>query len=211
MRLLLAAVSICLLSSCAGLADSIRKHNQKKQIYQQYSAKYYAACQKEAFNYYPVAIVTQTKTRKNIIEPTKTASCTKWGNTVNCRDTTIDLSGLSGAGKTTTTSYDANAGSRNNHIKSCIDSNLRNDSQFIRATNSVNAGYHKAGSNYIPRKASPPPTVFLVLVGSEEINESENSSASPKLACFYGDSRRKVLTKNDYCDAWKRLPKLANN
>lgn len=173
MRLLLAAVSICLLSSCAGLADSIRKHNQKKQIYQQYSAKYYAACQKEAFNYYPVAIVTQTKTRKNIIEPTKTASCTKWGNTVNCRDTTIDLSGLSGAGKTTTTSYDANAGSRNNHIKSCIDSNLRNDSQFIRATNSVNAGYSS-------RK--------LPLVRQSEVNGA--------LFCYYGFEEK--LYKADF-------------
>lgn len=140
MRLLLAALFICLLSSCSGLADSIRKHNQQKKIYQQHSAKYYAACQKEAFNYYPVAIVTETKTRQNIIQPTKTASCTKWGNTINCRDTTIDLSGLSGAGKTTTTSYDANASARNNHTKSCIDSNLRSDLSYNTAVRRVDYG-----------------------------------------------------------------------
>jgi opacity protein-like surface antigen len=141
MRLLLVAVSICLLSSCAGLADSIRKHNQKKQIYQQYSAKYYAACQKEAFNYFPVAIVKREKPQVVTPKPNSSFSCTKWGNTVNCQDTTSG--GYEGliqaategvdmlAGKTNT--YDANAGARGNHIKSCIDSNLRNDSQFREA------------------------------------------------------------------------------
>ena len=147
MRIILLSIAVSLTAGCSGLVDTIRKNQQKQQVYQQYASKYYASCQKEAFSYYPVAIVTETKTRKNLIEPTKTATCNRIGNTVNCRDTTIDLSGLSGAGRTTTSSYDANQGSRNNHIKSCIDNNLRSDSQFIRARASINVNYK---SNNLP-------------------------------------------------------------
>tara|TARA_R110000744_G_C19084799_1_gene531700 strand:+ start:96 stop:521 length:426 start_codon:yes stop_codon:yes gene_type:complete len=137
MHLILVFITLSLLVGCSGIVDSIRKKQQERRLYQQYSAKYYAECQKEAFNYYPVAIVSETKTRKNIIQPTKTTSCSRLGNTVNCRDTTIDLSGLSGAGRTTTTNYDVNAGSRNNHLKRCLDNKLRSDGDFRAAIRSL--------------------------------------------------------------------------
>ena len=147
MRIILLSIVVSLTAGCSGLVDTIRKNQQKQQVYQQYASKYYASCQKEAFSYYPVAIVTETKTRKNLIEPTKTSTCNIIGNTVECRDTTIDLSGLSGAGRTTTSSYDANQGSRNNHIKSCIDNNLRSDSSYSAAVSRVNYGGSRSSSS----------------------------------------------------------------
>jgi uncharacterized protein YceK len=148
MRIILLSIAVSLTAGCSGLVDTIRKNQQKQQVYQQYASKYYASCQKEAFSYYPVAIVTETKTRKNLIEPTKTATCNRIGNTVNCRDTTIDLSGLSGAGRTTTSSYDANQGSRNNHIKSCIDNNLRSDSSYSASVRRVDYGGRNNGREH---------------------------------------------------------------
>lgn len=204
MRLILAAVSICLLSSCSGLADSIRKNQQKKQVYQQYSAKYYAACQKEAFNYYPVAIVKRDKPQVVTQKPNNSFSCTKWGNTVDCQDTTSR--GYEGliqatnegldmlAGKTST--YDANAGSRGNHLKSCIDNNLRNDTQFTRATNSVNVGYQKASSNYTGKLNSnyTPNSAFdlnkkTLALGKKEYRLNGYKKNGLLFDCFYGDKK----------------------
>lgn len=143
MRVLLTAISICLLSSCAGLADSIRKNQQKQQIYKQHASKYYTNCQKEAFSYYPVNIVEKEK-RKSLYKPQTTVTCTTYGNTTNCKDTTADFSGmLEQAQKNSdlltgnTNTYDINARARGVHIKNCIDNNLRSDSQFIRAKNSI--------------------------------------------------------------------------
>ena len=154
MRIFIPLIIILLTTGCSGLADAIRKNQQKQQIYKQHASKYHASCQKEAFSYYPVAIVTETKTRKNLIETPRTTTCNKIGNTINCRDTTIDLSGLSGAGTTTTSSYDANASSRNNHIKNCIDNNLRNDSSFGREINRVKYSTDYSKYNSIQSKAS---------------------------------------------------------
>ena len=155
MRIILLSIVVSLTAGCSGLVDTIRKNQQKQQVYQQYASKYYASCQKEAFSYYPVAIVKREEPKIITQKPRESFSCTKWGNTVDCRDTTsggydellnstLKTANMV-AGKTDT--YDANEGSRNNHIKSCIDNNLRSDSQFIRARASINVNYK---SNNLP-------------------------------------------------------------
>lgn len=132
------------MQSCSTIVKSIKHHNNLKDITEKYAFKYRGQCQKEAFQYYPVAIVTNTTTRQNIIQPTKTATCTSIGNTINCTDTTIDLSGLTGAGKTTTTSYDANLGARNNHINSCVKTALKGDESFVSAVSNEKRRYNNS-------------------------------------------------------------------
>ena len=148
MRITLLLIVVSLTVGCSGLVDTIRKNQQKQQVYQQYASKYYASCQKEAFNYYPVAIVKREEPKITTQKPRESFSCTKRGNTVDCRDTTSGgYDGLLNsalktanmvAGKTDT--YDANQGSRNNHIKSCIDNNLRSDSSYSAAVRGVDYG-----------------------------------------------------------------------
>jgi uncharacterized protein YceK len=213
MRIILLSIVVSLTAGCSGLVDTIRKNQQKQQVYQQYASKYYASCQKEAFSYYPVAIVTETKTRKNLIEPTKTATCNRIGNTVNCRDTTIDLSGLSGAGRTTTSSYDANQGSRNNHIKSCIDNNLRSDSSYSASVRRVDYG---GGWNSVKEQAlyqSKPANISQQSVEMQYLKLTESKAINGELACHYGES--KIKSEPDgktvkYCKAYKKFPITSN-
>lgn len=158
MRIFIPLIIILLTTGCSGLADAIRKNQQKQQIYKQHASKYHASCQKEAFNYYPVAIVEKEKP-KNLYKPQATISCTTYGNTTNCRDTTADYSGIIEQANITANllsgnTYDANASSRNNHIKSCIDNNLRNDSSFGREVNRVEYSTDYSKYNSIQSKAS---------------------------------------------------------
>lgn len=144
MRIILLLIAVSLTVGCSGLADTIRKNQQKQQIYKQYASKYYASCQKEAFNYYPVNIVEKEKP-KSLYKPQKTVTCTTFGNTTNCRDTTTDYSGLIEQAKMNAdlltgnaNTYDINARARGSHIKNCIDNNLRSDSSYSRAVSRVN-------------------------------------------------------------------------
>jgi uncharacterized protein YceK len=213
MRIILLSIAVSLTAGCSGLVDTIRKNQQKQQVYQQYASKYYASCQKEAFSYYPVAIVTETKTRKNLIEPTKTATCNRIGNTVNCRDTTIDLSGLSGAGRTTTSSYDANQGSRNNHIKSCIDNNLRSDSSYSAAVSRVNYGGN-GSSNREPAYYQPKNTkTSRNTIKTHYLKLLESKTIDGELACYYGEDKIKSKSNGKtvkYCKAYKKFPITSN-
>lgn len=210
MRIFIPLIIILLTTGCSGLADAIRKNQQKQQIYKQHASKYHASCQKEAFNYYPVAIVEKEKP-KNLYKPQATISCTTYGNTTNCRDTTADYSGIIEQANITANllsgnTYDANASSRNNHIKSCIDNNLRNDSSFGGEVNRVeysSAGYahtyHQASSVKIEQKLAP--TQYLRLSQSKTINN--------QLVCFYGENN--IRSSSDgkttkYCKAYKRFP-----
>jgi uncharacterized protein YceK len=158
MRIILLSIVVSLTAGCSGLVDTIRKNQQKQQVYQQYASKYYASCQKEAFSYYPVAIVKREEPKIITQKPRESFSCTKWGNTVDCRDTTsggydellnstLKTANMV-AGKTDT--YDTNEGSRNNHIKSCIDNNLRSDSSYSAAVRRVDygGGHSSSGASF---------------------------------------------------------------
>jgi len=182
MRVLLTAISICLLSSCAGLADSIRKNQQKQQIYKQHASKYHANCQKEAFSYYPVNMVEKEK-RKSLYKPQTTVTCTTFGNTTNCKDTTTDFSGMLEQAKKNsdlltgnTNTYDINARARGAHIKNCIDNKLAGDSQFIKARDSIN------NSNIKRIKRTP--------IKEFKLNSYEKDGLIFK--CFYGKKKQYI-------------------
>lgn len=152
MRIFISLIIISLTAGCSGLADAIRKGEQKRQAYKQHAFKYQAACQKEAFDYYPVVIVEKEKP-KSLYKPQTTVTCNTFGSTTTCRDTTVDWSEIieweiDGTQRT----YDANANSRKNHINSCINNNLRSDSSYRKAMSRIE--YSSAGYVDTSRKAN---------------------------------------------------------
>ena len=196
MRIILILILVSLTAGCSGLADTIRKNQQKQQIYKQYASKYYASCQKEAFNYYPVNIVEKEKP-KSLYKPQKTVTCTTFGNTTNCRDTTTDYSGLIEQAKKNanlltgnTNTYDINARARGSHIKNCIDNNLRSDSSYSRAVSRVNYNSSTERGRTVNKNTKltnfngNQNKVNLPLIRSEKVGDS--------IFCYYGKKELKV-------------------
>lgn len=100
------------------------------------------------------------------------------------------------AGKTNT--YDANAGARGNHIKSCIDSNLRNDSQFREAILVVENRYSATKakrSNKKKRKSKKKRTLQL----------SHSSDVTGELYCYYGESQEEHKPRTSFCPKEKNF------
>lgn len=199
MRIILLSIAVSLITGCSGLADTIRKNQQKQQIYKQYASKYYASCQKEAFNYYPVNIVEKEKP-KSLYKPQKTVTCTTFGNTTNCRDTTTDYSGLIEQAKKNadlltgnTNTYDINARARGSHIKNCIDNNLRSDSSYSRAVSRVNYNSSRSSSSSYESSA---PFFRYNLVKTEYIDGISY--------CYYGPDKIRVAL--DDCPQQRDFP-----
>jgi uncharacterized protein YceK len=221
MRIILLSIVVSLTAGCSGLVDTIRKNQQKQQVYQQYASKYYASCQKEAFSYYPVAIVKREEPKIITQKPRESFSCTKWGNTVDCRDTTsggydellnstLKTANMV-AGKTDT--YDANEGSRNNHIKSCIDNNLRSDSSYSAAVRRVDYGGN-GSSNREPAYYQPKNTkTSRNTIKTHYLKLLESKTIDGELACYYGEDKIKSKSNGKtvkYCKAYKKFPITSN-
>ena len=206
---LILALSICILTlGCSSTIKRVQNNIQHKKnlenIVQRFAYKYEGQCRKEAYEYYPVAMVTTTQTKNkptNYYKPTKTATCTSIGNQVTCRDTTIDLSPMvdayGGYGKTTTSTYDANASGRNGYVKSCVQDALKQDDSFLNAvryeknrhSNAQSITYDKpkkSNNNYAPRKK-----VTLQL--------SDSNKSGGYLYCYYGEEKRPKLINAKEC------------
>ena len=188
MRIILILILVSLTAGCSGLADTIRKNQQKQQIYKQYASKYYASCQKEAFNYYPAAIVKKEKP-KNTYKPQTKVTCTTYGSTTNCRDSTADYSGLIEQANITANllsgnanTYDANAGSRNSHIKNCIDNNLRSDSSYSGAISRINYNNSAERSRTVNKNTLNKKKSLYFLHSFEKTGTI--------YTCFYGDKKQ---------------------
>lgn len=159
-------LTVCLLTlGCSSTIKRVQNNIQHKKnlenIVQRFAYKYEGQCRKEAYQYYPVAMVTTTQTKNkptNYYKSPKTATCTSMGNQVTCRDTTIDLSPMvdayGGYGKTTTSTYDANASGRNGYVNSCVQDALKQDDSFISAVRYEKNRHSNAQSfiNEKPRK-----------------------------------------------------------
>jgi hypothetical protein len=133
---------LLILSGCKSVSNWANKISEQEALRDAYSAKYFPSCQKESFEYYPVAMEKIEIDKQRI---PANVTCTKIGNTTQCKDSSAGWNKmlessqkLVNRGKT---HFDVNAKSRNNHLRSCIDSALQTDQSYQKKYSNINAKY----------------------------------------------------------------------
>ncbi|UTP73393.1 hypothetical protein NLG07_03890 [Alteromonas sp. LMIT006] len=209
---LILVLSVCLFTvGCSSTIKRVQNNIQHKKnlenIVQRFTYKYEGQCRKEAYQYYPVAMVTTTQTKNkptNYYKSPKTATCTSMGNQVTCRDTTIDLSPMvdayGGYGKTTTSTYDANASGRNGYVKSCVQDALKQDDSFISAVR-----YEKNRHSKAQNKVNNSQTYKRSITNNGELKLSHASYATGRLVCYYGEYQEEYVPERPTCPKTMRF------
>ena len=218
---LLLVLSVCFLSlGCSSTIKRVQNNIQHKKnlenIAQRFAYKYKGQCSKEAYQYFPVDNPTVKKYGDIVkFEPQKTATCTKYGNQIECKDTTPKS-----FFKNPDVIVDINLNARSSHLRGCIKEALKQDDGYLRALSQEKVRHSNTQSfiNEKPRKQYKQ-TYLGENIDSDSKpwdwnSKQESNSTSQKtvtlqlsdfnraggnLYCYYGEDNRPRITDANEC------------